>query len=138
MIFVTPAAITKSNGNGGRFSSLFPEPVDIFRGLNRRWQSLEGPELPDDLEKFVQAGGCVVSNYSLRAIEFQTPERTQIGFLGWVVYECRRDEGQIRICTQRSHSSRIIHRHRLSDRTWHGRREDETRKLRRNNGVVCS
>jgi CRISPR-associated endoribonuclease Cas6 len=66
--------------------SLFPAPLDVFSGLSRRWQSLEGPALPDGLEHFLQVGGCVVSRYGLRSVEFRTSERTQIGFTGWVIY----------------------------------------------------
>jgi CRISPR-associated endoribonuclease Cas6 len=84
--FATPTAITKRDGNGGRFMSLFPAPLDVFSGLSRRWLALDGPALPDDLERFLQAGGCVVSGYGLRSVEFRTLERTQIGFTGWVIY----------------------------------------------------
>jgi CRISPR/Cas system endoribonuclease Cas6 (RAMP superfamily) len=34
----------------------------------------------------------VVANYRLRTVEFRTQERTQIGFVGWAVYECRKLE----------------------------------------------
>lgn len=89
--FATPAAITKRGENGDRFTALYPEPGDLFAGLARRWESLNGPALPDNLDQFVQGGGCVVSGYRLRTVQFHTPERTQIGFTGWVVYECRKD-----------------------------------------------
>jgi CRISPR-associated endoribonuclease Cas6 len=87
--FLTPAAITKTDGRGKRFVSLYPEPLDIFMGLVRRWNALEGPELSGDLARFIKEGGCVVSRYDLRTEEFNTKERTQIGFVGTVVYECR-------------------------------------------------
>jgi CRISPR-associated endoribonuclease Cas6 len=87
--FLTPAAIMKRDRYGDRFSSLYPEPLDIFLGLVRRWNDLEGPELSGDLAKFIVEGGCVVSRYDLRTEEFNTKERTQIGFVGTVVYECR-------------------------------------------------
>jgi len=91
LAFLTPTAITKRDANGGRFTALYPEPGDVFSGLARRWQALVGPALPDDLDQFVQGGGCVVSGYRLHTVQFRTPERTQIGFTGWVVYECRKD-----------------------------------------------
>jgi CRISPR-associated endoribonuclease Cas6 len=89
--FATPTAITKRDGHSGRFMSLFPTPLDVFSGLSRRWHALDGPALMDDLEGFVQTGGCVVSGYDLRSVEFRTSERTQIGFTGWVLYRvaCR-------------------------------------------------
>lgn len=90
--FMTPTAITKKDENGGRFVSLYPEPLDIFSGLARRWQALGGPQLPNHLEKFIRTGGCVVSRHHLRTVEFYTRERTQLGFIGQVVYECRKME----------------------------------------------
>lgn len=90
--FVTPTAITKQDGDGGRFVSLYPDPTSLFSGLARRWQGLGGPALPDDLERFIEAGGCVVSNHSLYTTTFSTAERTQIGFVGHTVYECRKSD----------------------------------------------
>jgi CRISPR-associated endoribonuclease Cas6 len=91
--FATPTAINKRGDNpGDRFTSLYPEPLDLFSGLARRWQALEGPVLPDDLEHFVGAGGCVVADYRLHTVGFRTQERKQKGFMGWVVYECRKDD----------------------------------------------
>lgn len=90
--FATATAIMKRAGNNGRFSALFPEPLDIFSGLARRWRSLEGPPLPDNLEEYLRTGGCVVSDYRLHTEKFRTKKRTQIGFTGWVIYECRRNE----------------------------------------------
>jgi CRISPR-associated endoribonuclease Cas6 len=87
--FVTPTAITKRGAAGHRFMALFPEPCDVFGGLARRWRDLEGPELPEDFERSLLAGGCVVSKHNLRSVEFRTSERTQIGFVGKVVFECR-------------------------------------------------
>jgi CRISPR-associated endoribonuclease Cas6 len=91
--FATPTAINKRGDRpGDRFTSLYPEPLDLFSGLVRRWQALEGPVLPDDLEHFVGAGGCVVADYHLHTVGFRTQERKQKGFMGWVVYECRKDD----------------------------------------------
>lgn len=87
--FATPTAITKRDEHGGRFTALYPEPRDVFAGLVRRWQALHGPPLPEDIANVVQGGGCVVSQHHLRTVTFQTPDRTQVGFVGNVVYECR-------------------------------------------------
>lgn len=88
--FVTPTAITKQDGNGGRFVALYPDPISLFSGLARRWQGLEGPTLPDNLERFIETGGCVVSNHALHTTTFSAADRTQIGFVGHAVYECRK------------------------------------------------
>lgn len=88
--FVTPTAIMKRDDSGGRFTATFPEPNAIFPGLKRRWDGLDGPSLTDSLGRFLIAGGCVVADYELHTETFQTSERTQKGFCGWVLYECRR------------------------------------------------
>jgi CRISPR/Cas system endoribonuclease Cas6 (RAMP superfamily) len=86
--FVTPTAITKRDATGRRFTSLYPEPLDMFCGLARRWQALEGPPLPGELAAYLRGGGCVVARHRLNTVEFRTSERLQIGFVGEVVYEC--------------------------------------------------
>jgi CRISPR-associated endoribonuclease Cas6 len=93
LCFVTPTAIMKRDGDGGRYTSLFPVPEDVFPGLERRWRALNGPELPDGLDRFIYEGGCVVSNHKLGTDLFSTPKRTQKGFTGWVLYECRKPDG---------------------------------------------
>jgi CRISPR-associated endoribonuclease Cas6 len=91
--FVTPTAITKTDGNGGRFISPLPSPLDVFSGLARRWQALEGPKLPDDLTDFIHAGGCVIASMKkLNTLTFHTPRRSQIGFTGEVLYECHKND----------------------------------------------
>ncbi len=87
-VFNTPTAITKRDTDGGRFMSLYPDPLTVFSGLARRWQALDGPALPDDLRNYLQGGDCVVANYELTTIEFHTTERIQIGFMGHIVYTC--------------------------------------------------
>ncbi len=91
--FVTPTAIMKRSGDRGRYTSLFPVPEDIFLGLERRWRALDGPELPEGLDQFIRKGGCVVSRHKLGTDTFSTPKRTQKGFTGWVLYECRKPDG---------------------------------------------
>ncbi|MDQ2828378.1 MAG: CRISPR system precrRNA processing endoribonuclease RAMP protein Cas6, partial [Chloroflexota bacterium] len=85
--FATPTAIMKRDGNGDRFTALYPDPSDLFLGLARRWRSLDGPPLLEDLEGFVRSGGCVVSGHNLRTETFHAADHTQIGFVGWVTYE---------------------------------------------------
>jgi CRISPR-associated endoribonuclease Cas6 len=90
--FITPTAIMKDDAWGGRFTLLYPEALEVFAGLARRWRALEGPTLPENLEHFVSGGGCFVAQHQLRTVAFHTPERVQIGFVGYVVYKCRRQE----------------------------------------------
>ncbi len=89
LTFATPTAIMKRGGDGSRFTSLYPDPSDVFSGLARRWRSLDGPPLPEDLDGFVRAGGCVVSGHDLRTDTFRADGRAQIGFVGHANYECR-------------------------------------------------
>lgn len=90
--FESPTAIAKCDGRGKRLMILYPAPSDLFAGLTRRWRALGGPDLPIDLPEFVQSSGCVISSYNLKTLKFATAERTQIGFVGQVVYECRRTD----------------------------------------------
>lgn len=90
-VFITPTAIRKKGDDGMPFASLYPDPLDVFSGLRRRWQALAGPALEDGLEEFIHAGGCVISSHNLRTVEFRMPEHTQIGFVGRATYECLRD-----------------------------------------------
>jgi CRISPR-associated endoribonuclease Cas6 len=87
--FAAPTAITKRDAAGHRFMALLPEPDAVFGGLAKRWRDLGGPQLPQDLDQSLLDGSCVISNYALHSVEFHTSERTQIGFVGHVVYECR-------------------------------------------------
>ena len=92
--FATPTAFTKGTGKGDRVMSLYPSPEDLFSGLERRWASLGGPELPKSLLDFVKAGGCIVTAHHLHTVISKTSERTQVGFLGDVTYECMYDEAK--------------------------------------------
>jgi len=85
--FVTPTAFMKQDGDGCRFTALYPDPVTLFSGLIHRWQALTGPSLPEGLLPFLQAGKCLISSYHLQTQKFQTAERTQLGFCGWAAYE---------------------------------------------------
>jgi CRISPR-associated endoribonuclease Cas6 len=92
--FATPTAFTKSTNRGKHVMGLYPAPEDLFRGLERRWVSLGGPDLPKNLPDFVNAGGCVVAAHRLHTVVSKSTERTQVGFLGDVTYECLDDEAK--------------------------------------------
>lgn len=87
--FITPTAITKRDALNIRFTALFPDPVDIFSNLARRWRELAGPAIPIDIERFIESGGCVISGHKLSTVEFTTRDRTQLGFVGQVQYQIR-------------------------------------------------
>lgn len=87
--FATPTAIMKQADNGARFTALYPDPLTLFGGLAWRWRALAGPALPAEIAGFLQGGGCVIAAYALQTTSFRTQERTQLGFQGWVAYECR-------------------------------------------------
>lgn len=86
--FVTPTAFMKRDETGQRFTALYPDPTTLFPGLIHRWQALAGPPLPEGLLAFLEAGRCLISSYKLHTEQFQTAERSQIGFRGWVNYTC--------------------------------------------------
>ena len=89
MRFVTPTAIMKTNGLGQRYTSLLPDPVDIFLGLQRRWHALGGPALRRDLAAILNDAGCIIARHQVQTTVFQAPERLQIGFCGSVTYQLR-------------------------------------------------
>mgnify|MGYP001167232824 CR=1 FL=1 len=87
--FITPTGINKRQPGHRHLTWLYPDPTDIFAGLMRRWRALGGPDLPAGILSFIESGGCVIARHNLRTVEFRTKERTQIGFVGSVVYQCR-------------------------------------------------
>lgn len=87
--FATPTAFTKRDDAGKRAISLYPEPLDVFAGLVRRWTAFNGPDLPEVVSHIRQDKACVVSRHNLRTVEFRNRERTQIGFVGEAVYQCQ-------------------------------------------------
>ena len=90
--FRTPTAITIRDDQDRRFVALFPDPYAMFSGLVRRWNNLSGPPLPETLDVYLKTGGCVVSSYESKTVKFDTKNRTQIGFIGRFIYECRKFE----------------------------------------------
>jgi CRISPR-associated endoribonuclease Cas6 len=91
-IFHTPTAINRRGTKSSRFTQMFPEPDYLFGGLSRRWQALQGKQLPNCLDEYLSQGGCVVADYSLHSTTFATAERKQVAFLGTVIYRCLADE----------------------------------------------
>ncbi|NNJ13532.1 CRISPR system precrRNA processing endoribonuclease RAMP protein Cas6 [Chloroflexales bacterium ZM16-3] len=89
MRFLSPTAIMKTDGSGQRYSSLFPDPGDIFLGLQRRWIALGGPALSPNLAEILNDAGCIIARHALQTTAFQAPERLQIGFCGSVTYQLR-------------------------------------------------
>lgn len=87
--FATPTAIMKTDGSNQRYSSLFPEPSDVFLGLQRRWAALGGPDLTPELANSLNDAGCIIACHQLQTTAFQAPERLQIGFYGSVTYQLR-------------------------------------------------
>jgi CRISPR-associated endoribonuclease Cas6 len=90
--FKTPTAINKVDDQNKRFTGLLPDPQSIFSGLARKWNSLGGPILQGDFINFINTGGCVVSNYQIGTTTFQLPNYKQIGFIGRVTYEFRKND----------------------------------------------
>jgi CRISPR-associated endoribonuclease Cas6 len=90
--FQTPTAIKKKDENDKRYVGLFPDAMDIFNGLERRWYSFQGPHLPMNLKDHMRSGDCVISYYQTQTVEFRTTERTQLGFIGKVVYSIQNSD----------------------------------------------
>jgi hypothetical protein len=67
----------------------FPEPLQLFRGLEKSWRELGGAPLSHDIEHLVRASGCVVSSYQLRTLPVDDGQCTLVGYLGRIEYECR-------------------------------------------------
>lgn len=86
--FGTPTAFTKKDGRGNRVMNLFPDPVTLFTGLAWKWDSINGVPLPGQLTDYLAAGGCAICGYDLRTVAIKLMSRTQIGFVGSVLYEC--------------------------------------------------
>ncbi len=85
--FETPTAITKRDRENRKYSFLLPDPIEVFAGLERRWKSFFGPALPVTLAHKMVSSDCIISFHHIQTIEFQTSERTQIGFIGEVVFK---------------------------------------------------
>jgi CRISPR-associated endoribonuclease Cas6 len=70
----------------------FPVPCQIFAELARRWQELGGPPLPiktSDLFPWLLDGSIVLANYRLHGCQVLLDGHLQLGFRGWISYQCR-------------------------------------------------
>ena len=86
--FATPMSINHERKNGRQVASILPIPQLVFRSLYRRWQSLDGPELPKDFLEWLDDYGCVISRHHIQSVCFYDGPRTQKGFVGPVTYTC--------------------------------------------------
>lgn len=85
--FVTPTGFKKSDGIGNQFVNVLPQPLDVFRSLLDRWNSLDGPVMPPSLASYIQGGGCMVSDFNIRCVTTRLRQQTPKGFIGTVTYE---------------------------------------------------
>jgi CRISPR-associated endoribonuclease Cas6 len=93
--FATPVIVIVKGDNDSNdgYPLSFPSPINVFADLKRRWEVLDGPELPGGWEDFLNAGSCYVSDYhNLRGTMTQTPQGSQIMYSGTVAYEYRKNE----------------------------------------------
>jgi CRISPR-associated endoribonuclease Cas6 len=70
----------------------FPSPRPIFAELAQHWDLLSGPPLPvgsPALSPLLEDGSIVVADHRLRSAHVLLDDRTQLGLVGWVCYECR-------------------------------------------------
>jgi hypothetical protein len=86
LVFITPAALTHKHN-----SIVFPEPLILFGDLLEKWQSLNGPVLPNELNHYLKTGGCVVADYHLSTQSFCTEQEQHRGLVGQIKYQCRKD-----------------------------------------------
>src|SRR5262249_47299815 len=77
----TPLVLTKETAH-------FPSPRLLIRRLVHRWHMLGGPPLPTDIEPLLDNGSIVIADYRLIARRMHLGEQDQLGFRGWISYEC--------------------------------------------------
>lgn len=87
--FDTLTAFIKKNDRGARIVSKEPDPKTLFRGLAWKWRSIGGEPLPATFDDYLSSDGCVIATRKLKKGFVKLAERSQIGFLGSVTYECR-------------------------------------------------
>lgn len=85
MQFVTPVQLTFPGTNTWCFPNAYP----LFAELYQTWQQLHGPALPEDVTSYLQGGGCVVSDYRLSLQHGHDHNKTNTGFCGSIMYDCR-------------------------------------------------
>lgn len=78
----------------GNFFARLPLPQYVFPSLARRWQALAPPELAgvvqlERIERYVQADGALIEDYSLRPHRVHFSDHPQRGFVGSCTYFLR-------------------------------------------------
>jgi CRISPR-associated endoribonuclease Cas6 len=89
--FATPLITAEPGRLQNRNVLPFPEPLPLFFGLAHRWQALGGPTLAGSADQLIRASTCVVSKYRLRSLAREGSLPASAGYLGWIEYECLRD-----------------------------------------------
>lgn len=87
--FLSPLVMEQAVASGKPATLLFPEPVLLFSYLVQAWNTLGGLEFAFSSEQMVQASRCMVSNYRLSTTSCWVAGCYQVGYLGWIEYECR-------------------------------------------------
>ena len=85
--FLTPLLTATSTRDQRCNAVPFPELVPLFFHVSQLWNSVQGPELSQDIEHLVQRGECVVSNYDVHTVSLQAEDGFHTGYLGWIEYE---------------------------------------------------
>ncbi len=111
MEFCTPTVIHSARPLHTPFTGLLPDPLSVFYNIASKWKRLAGPSLPEGLSKYIQMGGCFVSDYEIKTVTIQvldeyeevwskrkvtiSPRQYKLkGFIGKVTYVLReRKEG---------------------------------------------
>ena len=75
---------------GGKRMEVWPRPELVFGSLARTWSLYSPLALPLDRDELVAmtADAVVMSRYELRTQMLQFPKHKQVGFVGYVIYEC--------------------------------------------------
>ncbi len=75
---------------GGKRMEVWPRPELVFGSLARTWGLYSPISLPLDRDELVAmaADAVVMSRYELRTQMLQFPRHKQVGFVGYVIYEC--------------------------------------------------
>ncbi len=82
--FVTPVQLTFP----GTDTWCFPSASVLFTEVYQSWQQLHGPPLPDGVARYLEDGGCVVSDYRLSLQREHEHNETATGFSGSIMYDC--------------------------------------------------
>lgn len=86
----------------------FPEALTLFSQLLKQWYALKGPPLPEHLLPFLQRHGCIVADYQLQTQCVSLGEEVQLGFTGWIRYECREEHSACIALHSLAHFASIV------------------------------